>query len=214
MTSIDEQRSSASSLADALRCLTQAMVATEVSPVVMAGVEASVRELTTILRSETRAAGLASAMDDFKASNRAHNPVRGYAHPSSIQMVVEPRQGRSPATTLRFELGIEHEGHVGIAHGGITAMLFDEVFGIAATRQAWPSVTRDLTIEYRRPVLTCVPLVLHADVSRSVDRTAHVEGSLFNATEPEVTLVRGRATFIQLNAHQASRVLPGHRRSH
>jgi acyl-coenzyme A thioesterase PaaI-like protein len=43
-------------------------------------------------------------------------------------------------------------------HGGVSAMLIDQLLGHAAAAAGHPGVTTDLSVRYRRPVPLDVPL--------------------------------------------------------
>lgn len=77
------------------------------------------------------------------------------------------------------ELGMAYEGPAGLTHGGVSALLLDQVLGEAAEHGGAPGMTGTLTVRYRRPT----PLgKLHAEAR--VDRiegvktfvTGHIAG--------------------------------------
>lgn len=49
-----------------------------------------------------------------------------------------------------FHLGAAYEGPPGLVHGGVSALLLDQVFGHAAATGGAPGMTGTLTIRYRR----------------------------------------------------------------
>lgn len=49
-----------------------------------------------------------------------------------------------------FHLGAAYEGPPGLVHGGVSALLLDQVFGHAASIGGGPGMTGTLTIRYRR----------------------------------------------------------------
>ena len=49
------------------------------------------------------------------------------------------------------ELGMQYEGPAGLTHGGISALLLDQVLGEAAEHGGAPGMTATLTLRYRRP---------------------------------------------------------------
>ncbi|MEO8541473.1 MAG: PaaI family thioesterase [bacterium] len=68
--------------------------------------------------------------------------------------------------------GLEHEGHKGFAHGGVTASLFDEIFGLLWILDTPPKVTSELTVSFR----TLVPLGKMVRVEAQADS---VDGNRF-----------------------------------
>ncbi|WP_305094101.1 PaaI family thioesterase [Prescottella sp. R16] len=49
------------------------------------------------------------------------------------------------------DLGMQYEGPAGLTHGGISALLLDQVLGEAAEHAGAPGMTGTLTLRYRRP---------------------------------------------------------------
>jgi len=69
-----------------------------------------------------------------------------------------------------FELGMAYEGPAGLTHGGISALVLDQVLGEAAEHGSAPGMTATLTLRYRRPT----PLgKLHAEAR--IDRVEGVK---------------------------------------
>lgn len=50
-----------------------------------------------------------------------------------------------------FHLGAAYEGPPGMVHGGVSALILDQVFGHAASLGGSPGMTGTLTLRYRRP---------------------------------------------------------------
>lgn len=75
----------------------------------------------------------------------------------------------------------EFQGHPGLVHGGITALLLDEVMGYAA---AWTlgghAFTQRLKVTYISPVLTGEKYRLDASVSSSDKGKAVVSATIFS----------------------------------
>jgi len=69
-----------------------------------------------------------------------------------------------------FELGMAYEGPAGLTHGGISALVLDQVLGEAAEHGGARGMTATLTLRYRRPT----PLgKLHAEAR--IDRVEGVK---------------------------------------
>jgi acyl-coenzyme A thioesterase PaaI-like protein len=72
----------------------------------------------------------------------------------------------------------EHEGGPGIAHGGWTAAIFDEVLAQVLVSSNVLAVTRQLNVTYRKPVPMGRELVLQARVTGRDGDAWHVAGEL------------------------------------
>ncbi|MFG1783774.1 PaaI family thioesterase [Rhodococcus oryzae] len=69
-----------------------------------------------------------------------------------------------------FHLGAAYEGPAGLTHGGVSALVLDQVLGAAAEAGGAPGMTGTLTLRYRRPT----PLgALHAEAR--IDRLEGVK---------------------------------------
>ena len=80
---------------------------------------------------------------------RMFNPVIGEGNP--IAPPVEIKTGADGAEGW-CTLGHAYEGPPVWGHGGVSAMLIDQLLGHAAAGPATSGVTTDLSVRYRRPV--------------------------------------------------------------
>lgn len=78
------------------------------------------------------------------------NAVVGLRNPVAppVPIVQDRERGRASAS---FELGPLYEGPPGMVHGGVTALVLDQLFGEAAAAGGKPGMTGTLTLRYRRP---------------------------------------------------------------
>lgn len=96
---------------------------------------------------------------------------------------------------LTFELDVEHQrittrwtpqkvhqGYTDIVHGGMTALVLDELMGNLLWKLQRPSVTAELTVRFRQPACVGQPLVCEAHIDSEARRqvwmtaTAKTEG--------------------------------------
>ncbi len=77
-----------------------------------------------------------------------------------------------------------HQGWKGIVHGGILAMLLDEVMNDMLSRNGEPVATAELNVRFKRPAETGVPLHVRGRLTR--------ERPPLWKTEGEITDARGR----------------------
>lgn len=80
---------------------------------------------------------------------------------------VDPRFGKQVVAT--GVITAPYEGPPGFVHGGVIALVFDELLGIANIANGCPGMTGTLTMRYRRPTPLFVPLRWTAWIE-------HVEG--------------------------------------
>lgn len=80
-----------------------------------------------------------------------------------------------------------HMGAPGVAHGGATAALLDDLFGFVLVRSFVLGVTRELSVSYLRPVRIGVPCEVTACLERRDDRDLHMSATLDQTGERCVT---------------------------
>ena len=89
----------------------------------------------------------------------------------------------------------EHEGGPGVAHGGWTAGVLDEVLGHVPILHGQMSVTGTLNIRFERPVPIGRELHARAWVERQEPRKWHLAGELV-LTSSGATLARAEGVFV------------------
>ena len=136
-------------LAHAVRGLVDATIRTEVDDAEVRAVTAEVEALTARLRARQLARLVRRAARSRRPADPAVGQRRGRA----------PQPGRSPAgddprpggrAWSDFTLGAAYEGPPGLVHGGVSALILDQVLGEAAGAGGKPGMTGTLTIRYRR----------------------------------------------------------------
>jgi uncharacterized protein (TIGR00369 family) len=95
------------------------------------------------------------------------------------------------------KLAARFEGPPGHAHGGIIATLLDEAMSKANRAREVVAMTRQLEIDYLRPVPLRQPLTLRAAHVRAEGRVHHCTAELVNAGGD--ILARGKALFIAID---------------
>ena len=88
------------------------------------------------------------------------------------------------------------DGHPGNLHGGIIATLLDEAMSKAVRAQGSVSMTRQLEIDYLRPVPSGAPIRIEGKVVRNETRKHWTESRILN--EKGVVLAEGKALFIEV----------------
>ena len=97
----------------------------------------------------------------------------------------------------RFSLGAEYQGGTGFLHGGIIALLLDEVMSKATRFSAQHAVTADLRVEYKRPIRVNTEIIVEGFVTRHEGRQLYHEGEIRNAAGE--LLARGEGRFVVID---------------
>jgi uncharacterized protein (TIGR00369 family) len=90
------------------------------------------------------------------------------------------------------------EGARGYLHGGIIATLLDETMSKAVRALGVSAMTRQLEVEYLRPVPSDVPVRLEGRIVRSDGRKHSTEAKILN--EHGTELAHGKGLFIEVRA--------------
>jgi uncharacterized protein (TIGR00369 family) len=198
------RREAVGELGSALRDLVDAAVRTEVPLHELATVTEAARQLTAVLRAETRGLHDIATVDDPEAGERWYSPVYGPGNPVAPPMVAaDSADGRA---TGRVTLGKTHEGPPGLVHGGVVATLLDHVLARAVRAAGRGGLTATLTITYRRPVQLGVPLVATAEMGTTDGRRTTATARLVAEDDPSTTLAEAEGLFVALRPERAADV--------
>jgi len=155
------------------------------------------------LRERIRRITEPASVDDLMGGVRMFNPVIGVGNPIAPPMRIEiGADGAEGWCTL----GHAYEGPPMYGHGGVSAMLIDQLLGHAAAASGHPGVTTDLSVWYRRPVPLDVPLRIWGRVTGTEGRRVSAVGGITTVAEPDVPLVEAEARFARLHLDQARRL--------
>lgn len=160
-----EQEEAYRDLADAVRQLVDATVRTEVANAGARDVADRVRELTALLLEDAHDGPLGLQVCSDGRLRDHGNPAVGMRNPIAPPLVIETgADGRSASS--RLHLGAGYEGPPGHVHGGMVALVLDQVLGNVAAMSGRPGMTAYLNVTYRRPTplgpLTCDGWVVEA----------------------------------------------------
>jgi Thioesterase superfamily len=120
------------------------------------------------------------------------SPVIGFANPIAPPVVVESADG---GLVGRAWFDYPYEGPPTCVHGGVIAMVFDEVLGAANIAAGCPGMTGTLTIRYRKPTPLRTALRVEARCVRRQGRKIFSQGAIYD--EDAVT-AEAEGVFIQL----------------
>jgi hypothetical protein len=200
------RRAAVAELGDALRELVGQASATEVPGDVLRQVAAQVRQAATLLGRRTRTRTQLPGADDLGGGFRMYNPVTGRGSALAPPLHIEVADGGVVGTCT---LGLAFEGPPAFAHGGVSAMLLDQLLGYAASAAGHPGMTVSLQIRYRAPVPLQAPLRLTAEVSEVSGRHVTARGVITTAAQPDTVLVEATGGFVALRPDQAARLFGG-----
>jgi acyl-coenzyme A thioesterase PaaI-like protein len=145
---IDRQRELYGPFTDAVRELVDATIRTEADDDEVRAVQAEVEALTARLRARQLDGAYGVRFSSGGRGRPWGNPVVGLRNAAAPPVVVE----RDPAGRAwsSFHLGAAFEGPPGLVHGGVSAMILDQMLGEATGAGGKPGMTGTLTLRYRR----------------------------------------------------------------
>lgn len=145
---IERQRALYAPFTDAVRDLVDATIRTEVDDEEVRAVQAEVEALTRRLRTRQIEGAYGVRFSTNGRGRPWGNPVVGLRNPAAPPLVVDrDPSGRAWAS---FHLGAAFEGPPGLVHGGVSAMILDQLLGEATGAGGRPGMTGTLTLRYRR----------------------------------------------------------------
>ena len=135
-------------LTDSVRRLNEATLRTTVDHDTVEDVRRRVDELTARLEASTIPGSFGVSFTRGGRVRGYGNAVVGLRNPNAVPLkIVQDRTaGRASA---EFELNALHEGPPGQVHGGVVALVLDQVFGEAAAAGGSPGMTGTLSLRYR-----------------------------------------------------------------
>jgi acyl-coenzyme A thioesterase PaaI-like protein len=174
-------------LARATRGLVEAQLLTEVDHGEVEEVTAEIERLTERLRKSVKQGSLGVELGPGEREVRAHgNIVSGLRNPVAVIDTERRTVDEDRRVTHELHLGALYEGPPGLVHGGVSALVLDQVLGEAAAVGGSPGMTGRLTVHYRRPT-PLGDLTVSARLESNEGRKAIVKGELRDA-EGEVTV--------------------------
>jgi hypothetical protein len=201
-----ERRAAVAELGAELRALADLVTRTEAGADVLRDCARRLREVAPALRERLRGVGEPASVDDLMGGVRMFNPVIGEGNPIAPPMRIQAGADGAEGWCM---LGQAYEGPPMYGHGGVSAMLIDQLLGHAAAASGHPGVTTDLSVRYRRPVPLEVPLRVWGRVTGTEGRRVSAVGGITTAAEPGVALVEAEARFARLRPDQARRLFSG-----
>jgi acyl-coenzyme A thioesterase PaaI-like protein len=191
-------------LGDATRALMEAVVETAAD---VDELEAATREIAAIaarLNATHRQSTLDMNPQEIRRRFVAYNPVIGKVNPFAPPLVVEfDDNGHA---TARIQLSRVHEGPPSAVHGGIVALLIDQLLGHAVGTAGPPGMTAQLTVNYRKPTPYDRELLVEAWHTGTSGRRVTAEARISAAG---VTYADAKALFVSVRPERRAELLRG-----
>lgn len=167
-------------LADAVRELLDATVRTKIDAAEVDELTAQVRQVSQQLLVDVHpgAVGLLKCADG-RLRDPA-NPVSGRRNAFALPLKVV-RDAENKRASAQFSLGAPYEGPPDHIHGGVIAMLLDQVMGMIPALVGRPGMTAYLNVSYRRPSPLLTDLGIEAWIERTDGWKTYVAGRIFDA---------------------------------
>ncbi|WP_448256011.1 PaaI family thioesterase [Microbacterium aurum] len=192
---VERRREAATDLGRAMRALSDAVVLTELDTDALRDAARAIEDIAVALSARHRSIRQISALDDMATGIRYFSPVTGLGHPASPPFACSLRS--DGALVARGRLGARFEGPPSLVHGGMIALVFDEILGWAATRVHAHGMTATLEVSYRRGVPLEEDVVVVAHITRQEGRKVWAEATLARAAEEDRILATARALFVR-----------------
>jgi acyl-coenzyme A thioesterase PaaI-like protein len=188
-----EPLAAAADLATAMRGLIETAVTTTVPAGEVRAAAELVRAVTERLGVARRPVSQLPALDDLTTGRRVFSPVTGSGSPLAPPLVVR-RDG--DGVVGHATLGVAYEGPPSFVHGGMSALLMDQLLGSAAAAAGVWGMTAHLELDYRGPLPLEQELVLRAAVVETAGRKSVITGTIALADAPDRILVEARGVFV------------------
>lgn len=163
-----------------VRALMDAVIRTEVDEETVRAAQAAIEELTATLTRQQLPASYGIRFSPGGTSIRPWgNVVMGLRNPAAPPLTIT--HDEHGAAVADFVLGAVYEGPPGLAHGGVSAMLLDHLFGHACRAEGRHGMTGTLTVRYRRGTALGIPLRARAWVTGHEGVKTFVAGEITDA---------------------------------
>jgi len=176
---VDERRAETlAALAAEVRRLNAAAVHTALPDEELGELTALARELADRLEASRREQPPVAEGDGHGMVLQIASPVTGRLNPIAPPCEVEFLDDGSVRT--EFTLNYLYEGPPGLVHGGISALILDQLLGLASNHNGTPGLTATLELRYRRRTPLNQPLTAEARIDRVEGRRAHAVGRIYD----------------------------------
>ncbi len=134
----------------AVRELVDATIRTTVADEEIKQAQAEIEALTARLRSSQLDSPFGVRFSQGRRGRPWGNSVVGLRNPVAPPLIIEKHPSGNGEVWSDFHLGAAYEGPPGLVHGGVSAMILDQILGEAAGAGGKPGMTGTLTLRYRQ----------------------------------------------------------------
>ncbi len=127
-----------------------------------------------------------------RASNRCFGC--GPANPSGLHL--EFQLATDLSVVCLAQVNDHFEGHPGYLHGGVIATLLDEAMSKSVRARNALAMTRELKVEYLRPVPSCAPIRIEGRIVKHEGRKFWAEAAILD--EHRIRLAHSTGIFIEI----------------
>jgi len=183
------------SLAAEMRRITSAMVGRPLSDDDIAAATVAIAEVADRLEAVAGTGRRPRAQPDPTRKPQDFfptSPVIGFANPIAPPVSVEAVDGGLVGTAW---FDYQYEGPPTCVHGGVIAMVFDEMLGAASILAGNPGMTGTLTIRYRKPTPLRTDLRIEAGFVSREGRKILIRGAIYHG---DVLTAEAEGIFISL----------------
>ncbi|MCK0438469.1 PaaI family thioesterase [Gordonia alkaliphila] len=174
---IDRRLSVVEPLTDSVRQLVDAVIRSEVSDERLAAAKEKVDAIVADLREQQRPGSFGTRYTKEFIGMPWGNAAVGARNAVAPPLRIQRSPGRAECEMV---LGAAYEGPGGCVHGGVAALMLDQLVGEAASTDGLPSFTGTLTVKYLRPT-SLGPLSARAEVTGREGRKTFVHATMSDA---------------------------------
>lgn len=149
----------------------------------------------------TAESGAAEAPERLEARDDHHCFGCGRLNPQGLGLTFY-RTGEGEGVWAPFTPAQVHEGFPGMAHGGIISALLDEAMAWAISSRGIWAVTGTMTVAYRKPVATGVPIRASGRLVEDRGRKLLLAAELLREADG-LLLAEATATFVRVPEERA-----------
>jgi acyl-coenzyme A thioesterase PaaI-like protein len=177
-----------------VRELVRAVVETGVDGAARAAAAAAVRDVRVALDAVRREEPVLVVRHADGGVENVTQAGSGRLNPQAPAVVFEPSPAGSAEVRATCTLTAAHGGPPSGAHGGVVALLLDQVLGVAAHAAGASGMTVALHVDFRRPTPLGVPLALAARWTGSEGRKSTATGEV---SAGDVVVAEATALFVR-----------------